>query len=368
MSVEYVLELYSSDASWGPSTKLAEVWDARNLGWARYDRLAAKAFATLAQTSPHLSLITKLQTHVKITRVAPSGNTEVFNGLLVDYDSTGDDVVLDVADYTSLLGTSRCNYKKMYPTKKLGSQIVSPEWTLAKNATGSRLGFVTSGTIEDPVGTDGTTPIKTNATFGVADQMRLAFFYDLSEMGRANTAYHVTFEISRTSPFTFTFLKNKGTARDIPLVLNGTVSDYRFLPGWRAYKNDVATLGGSTGGGSVEIVSTSSSAITSLGRWQDAQTIRTVMGIVGKTAEIDQQKAATERILKRSMEGAPMIAVTLVTGAIEPFSGWDVCDTMPVEVVNGIDNLTGAMRVLGVRAIYDEAGEQINLIMGPVLT
>ena len=51
--------------------------------------------------------------------------------------------------------------------------------------------------------------------------MRLQLLFDLSEMGRANTTNHVTYEITRTAPFTFNFWKNKGTALNMGLVLNG---------------------------------------------------------------------------------------------------------------------------------------------------
>jgi len=366
MSVEYCLEIFDSGATWGPGTKLAECWDARNLGWSRYDRLSGKGFATLAQDASAIALLQGLKTHVRITRVA-AANTEVFNGLLVDFDSTGDDVVLDLMDYTGLLGGSRCGYKTMYPTKKLGTEIVSPEWTLAKSATGSRLGFVETGTIEDPVGTNGTTVIKTNSTFGVTDQMRLQLLWDISEIGRANTTNHVTFEVTRTGTFAFNFWRNMGSARDIPLVLGGTVSDYRYLPGWRRFKNDIATIGTTVGGGATEIVKKDAASITALGLWQDVGMIKTVLGIDGNLAEADQQVAATGRMLVKMMQTQAAIAVRLETGTIEPFVGWDINDTMPVEIVNGIDSLTGYMRVLGARCVYDEAGEQVNLIVGPVV-
>jgi len=366
MSVEYCVEIFDSDASWGPNVKLAEFYDARNLGWSRYDRLAGKAFLTLPQTSPYVSLIQGLKTHMRVTRVAAS-NTEVFNGLIVDFDSTGDDVVFDVLDYTGLLGSSRCGYKTMYATANLGSGVVSPEWLLAKNSTGSRLGFITTGTIADPVGSDGSTPIKTNATFGVMDQMRLQLMYDLSEMGRANTTNHVTYEVTRTYPFTFNFWGTRGSASALPLVLGGTVSDYRYLPGWSRYKNDVATVGTTVGGGATEIIKNDAAAITALGLWQDVGTIKTVMGINGAATETDQQVAATGRMLIRLMQTHSAVALRLVLGGIEPFIGWDINDTMPVEVVNGIDSLTGVMRVLGARCIYDEGGEQLDVIVGPVV-
>ena len=368
MSVEYVVELFSSDATFGPSTKIAEVWDLRNLGWSRYDRLPGRGFFTLYQTSPHLASIVPITTHARITRVASAGNVEVFNGIVSDYNSTGDDAIFDIYDYVSLLSLSRSGYRTMYPTKLVGSQIVSPEWLLAKNATNSPLGFVATGTIEDPLGTDNTTPIKTNAQFGLMDQMRLALLYDLTEMGRANTTHHVTYEISRTATFTFNFWKNKGSLVGVPLVLNGTVSDYQFAPNWASLRNNLATLGTTAGGGATEIVAADTGSSAVFGLRQDVFTIKTLAGVVGSTVESDQQKAVAERMLKQATDGTPSLWLTLVPGAISPFSGWDICDTFPIEIVNGTDSITGSWRVIGARAIMNEAGERVQILVGKVLT
>jgi hypothetical protein len=365
---EYVVELFSSSATFGPNVKLAELWDLRNLGWSRYDRMPGRGFFTLYQSSPHLSSIVPITTHARITRVAPSGNVEVFNGIVSDYNSTGDDVMFDIYDYVSLLSLSRSGYRTMYPTKLIGSEIVSPQWTLAKNATYSPLGFVATGTIEDPLGTDDTTPIKTNVQFGLMDQMRLALFYDMTEMGRANTNHHVTFEITRTAPFTFNFWKNKGSLVGIPLVLNGSVSDYQYAPNWSALRNDLATLGTTVGGGAAEVVKTDATSASVFGLRQDVFAIKTLAGITSSSVESDQQQAVAARMLKATTEGVPALWLTLVPGVIEPFTGWDICDTMPVEIVNGVDSITGNWRVVGARAIVDEPGERTQLLVAKVLT
>lgn len=368
MAVEYVVELFSDSATFGPNTKLAEVWDARNLGWSRLDRLPGKAFLTLAQTSPILPLFDPLVTHIAITRVAPSGNKQVFAGEFIDYDSTGDDVVLDFCDYTTLLGISRTGYRQLYPSKLIGTEIVSPEWAKAKGVDHSPVGFVATGTIEDPVGTDGTTKIKVNQTFGLLDQMRLQVFYDLSEIGRANTTNQVTYEITREAPYTFNFWKNKGSNVDMGLVLNGNVSDYNYLPNWTRYRNDLATIGTTVGGGATEISVSDSAQATARGRRQDVFVIKTLLGIAGSATEADQQTAVANRQLKRAVQHIPALALRILHGTIEPFVGWDINDYTGTEVVNGIDNLTGNWRMVGARATYSETGEDVQIIVEPLLT
>jgi hypothetical protein len=367
VSAEYCVELFSSGATFGPSVRLGEAWDLRNLGWSRYDRMPGRGFFTLPQSSPLVGSIVPLTTHARITRIAASGIVETFNGVVSDYNSTGDDVVFDIYDYVSLLSLSRSGYRTMYPTKAIGSEIVSPEWLLARNNWHSPLEFVTTGTIQDPLGTDNTTVIKSNAQFGLMDQMRLALFYDMTEMGRANTVNQVTFEITRTSPFTFNFWKNKGTLSNVPLVLGGTVSDYQYAPNWAQRRNDLATLGTTTGGASAEVFAADTADATTHGLRQDIFSITTLAGASG-TVESDQQRAALARALKMSTGGSPSLWLTLVPGIIEPFTGWDICDKMPVEIANGIDTITGNWRVVGARATVSEPGERLQVMIAPVLT
>lgn len=362
---EYVVELYNSGATFGPNAKLAEIWDARNVGWSRYDRLAGKAFFTLSQTSAVLPLFDELLTHIAIWRITPSGDTLVYRGVFIDRNATGDDVILDFFDYISLLSVSRSGFKTLYPTKLLGTEIVSPEWLLAKNATSSPLGFVTTGTIEDPLGTDGVTPIKTNAQFGTLDQTRLQLFFDLTEMGRANTINHVTYEIDLDNAFHF--YKNRGGAADIAFVLGGNITDYQWLPGKARYRNDVATIGAGGAGGAAEIVATNAAEILAKGRRQDVTTLKTLAGISGGGTEADQQKAALERELKRLVQQTSGLALKVARGRVEPFVGWSMNDTALIEIENGDDLITGSRRIVGVRCLFTEAGEDIDVIVNEVV-
>lgn len=366
--IEYAIEVYNSGATFGPNARTGEIWDARNLGWSRYDRLPGKAFFTLPQTSPNLGILVPLTTHVRFWRITPTQTTLVYQGVVIDYDATGDDVVFSCFDYLALLSISRTGYKTLYPKKAIGSEIVSPEWTLAKNATSSPLGFVTTGTIEDPLGTDGSTVIKTNNQFGLLDQMRLQLFYDLSEMGRANTVNHTTFEITTSTTPTFNFRKNKGSVVGLGFVLGGNVSDYQHLPGWIRYRNNLATIGSTVGGGATEIVVTDASAAAAKGLRQDVFTIKTLLGIVGAATEADQQKAVAERQLKSSLQAQPTLLLRLARGSIDFFNGWDLCDKAPVEIGNGIDNIATNWRILGARATFDEAGENPQVLVQPVVT
>ncbi len=363
---QYVIEILDSGATFGPNAKLGELWDARNLGWSTFDRIPGKAFFTLSQRSPMLGLITPLTMHIRIWRLTPNLTTLVYTGAIIDFDASGDDVVFSAFDYKALLSISRSGYRTMYPTKAIGSEIVSPEWALAKGSTSSPLGFVTTGTIEDPLGTDNVTVIKTNNQFGLLDQMRLQLFFDLSEIGRANTIHHTTFEITRSLTPTFNFWKDKGVNIDLGLVLNGNVSDYRHLPNWTRYRNDLATIGTTVGGGATEITAKDDTAAAAKGRRQDVFTIKTLLGIVGAATTADQQQAASQRMLKSALSLQPTLQLRMLRGGLDFFNGWDLGDKPMVEIGNGIDSISERWRILGAQATFDENGEAPSLIVGPV--
>ena len=184
--------------------------------------------------------------------------------------------------------------------------------------------------------------------------------YDLSEMGRANTLKMVTYGIDLTN--TFYFLKDRGSATGLSLVLNGTVSEYQYLPGWTRYRNDLATVGTLLTGGVNEIVAQDAGEIVAHGRRQDVTTLRTLIGASGSTAT-DQQVAALQYQLTEMSDLQPALALKLERGFTQPWNGWDINDIVNLEIVNGIDNITGTARLTGVRALYTEIGEQVTVLV-----
>lgn len=363
-SVEYVVELFDSDANWGPGVKQVELWGAKNLGWSDYDRMASKAFLTLSQNDPDCQYLIPLKTHVRMTRCNSRGNKTVYEGLYITPSSTGDDVVLAFTNYVGLLAVSRCGYRTMYPSKLLGSEIVAAEWALALAATHSRLAFVSTGTIEDPLAVDGATPIKTDTQFGTMDQNRLRLLYDLSEMGRANTDYHVTFGISKDT-HQFSFLKNQGVARDLGLDLNGRVVDYSHDPNWTHYRNNLATLAQDASGGAAEIVAKDDTAIAAMGNWQDTFQIATLLGLSDSSVVSDQQAAAAARMLKRGLVPPHSLNLQIIEGGLDPGYDYDTGDTAPVQIVRGIDNINTPYRIMGTEVFYDNGGEQMSVLVSP---
>lgn len=363
----YVEYFTNNSSTFGPLLLDGIVHDALAVGWSWYSRFPANAYFTLRQGSIHNSRLVPLKTHIRITYVndVTGYSAVVFTGRLGDPSSTGEDVVWTAWNYLSELSLNRTGYRTVYPDKLLGTEILQPEWTLARTATYALLNFVTTGTIENPLGSDGTTPIKTDARFGVIDVPRLLLFFDLSEIGRANTVNNVTFEITRTGPtFTFNFWKNRGSAYTAKrLTFPGIVRDYQFAPGFAALRNDLATVGQSVSGVTTEIVKTDEVNAAEYGRRQDVFTIKTLAGLAGAATEADAQVAITERAVKEATTLEKSLALSLRGTFLEPFDGWDIEDTIRVQITRGRDVIDADYRIVGMRAIQDERGYHPTILV-----
>jgi hypothetical protein len=359
-SPRLVIEYFTNNgATFGPSVLDGIIHDALVVGWSWYSRFPANAYFTLRQDSVHNVRLLPLLHHIRITYVndATGYSVVVFTGRLGDPSSSGDDVIWSAWNYLAELSLSRTGYRVVYPTKLLGSEILAPEWALTRTATYALLNFVATGTIEDPLGSDGVTPIKTDARFGVIDVPRLLLFFDLSEIGRANTVNNVVFEITRTSPFTFNFWKNRGSSYLANrLTFPGTCRDYGFEPGYTALRNDLATVGQTVGGAATEIVKTDEANALIYGRRQDVFTIKTLAGLAGAPTEGDAQVAITERAVKEATTLEKSIALQLRNGLFEPFDGWDIEDVVRVQISRGRDQIDADYRIVGARGTQDERG------------
>lgn len=365
----YIEILTNNGTTFGPAALDGVISNALKVGWSWYSRYPANAFFTLRQDDAQNLRLLPLRHHIRIWYVHDGTGTvvEVFNGRLNEPDSSGDDVIWTANNYLAELALSRSSYRTLYPQKKLGSEIVTPEWTAARTATFSLLNHITTGSIQDPLALDGVTLIKTDSRFGVIDVPRLLMFFDLTEIGRANTTNNVVFEVTRTRPggaHQFNFWKNKGSAlTGRRLTFPGNIRDYRYVPGYLQLRNDLATIGTTSGGGATEILATDEANAATYGRRQDVFTIKTLSGAAGGATEQDAQVAITKRAVKEATNLSRSLQLDVRPDLFEPFTGWDVDDTIPVQISRGRDTIDASYRILGVRGLLDGQGYKQQLFV-----
>ena len=335
-SVQYHAFAYNPDSNGGPGTiKLELDPHILNLVWSQTQNLAGQAAFALARRNPVLDQIEWMVDHIKIFRETAAGTSTVFAGKLVQPVLSAFDCFAYCLDYAGFLQLSLTGYRTAYPNKKIGSEIIAPEWSAARvGESNSPFVFVTTGTIENPRGQDGTTEITTNADFGVVLFDRLFTFNTLAEMSMANTSNNVKFEITRTPPHIFNWWRNYGTNKtEWAGVMPGNVSSYDFDGGKDGQRNHLTTVISDGAGGQMPFTAvTSDAATTPLRRLQASVAIRTLFGATGGTTETDQGKAALLRQLTVSRRYPRQVRVSPRQGEFPLFLGNDLGDRFRVTV------------------------------------
>lgn len=383
-----VFEVFSDSASThGPSTCKGILTGAIRMGWSWYSRFPSSAFFTLRQDDPMNAELVPGLDHLRVWYVDDArgyGPVLVFNGRLGDPDESGDDVVWTAWSYLAELALSRTGYEVYYKSKQIKT-IVENEWSRdessgkfkdygAKVRTYSLLDHVATGTIQNPKAEDGTSEMLTDPGFGVIDVPRLLLFFDLTEMGRANTTQNTTFEISRSTSPTFNFWRDRGSAiTGQALTYPGVVQDFRHIPGVVDVRNDLATIGQKKGK-NVEIIATQATGTygyESFGRRQDTFAIKTLAGypkLTSETSKSSAQVSITKRAVKEATQPTRALQLSVRPDLFQPFDGWDIEDTIPVEISEGRTSIDRPYRIVGARGVLDRAGYRQNIFVTVPIT
>lgn len=374
------IEIFSNNSStFGPSTCKAVIHDALNVGWGWYSRFPGQMFFTLRQDSIHNSRLTPGLDHVRVwfyDQAASYGPILVFNGRLYDPNESGEDVVWTAWSYLAELSLSLSGFRRMYPSATLGTGIARHEWDDntadwplygAKVKTSSLSNHIATGTFEDPV--DGSAvAITTDVRFGVVKVPRLLLMFDLSEIGRANTTNNVVYEISRSITPTFNFWKNRGSAYTAQrLTYPGNVKDFKHVPGVRDVRNVLATVGTTLTGQATAIeaaVTTGTYGSVAFGRREDVISIKTLAGVQADS-EFSAQTQITQRAVNESTQLTDGVALDVRSNLFLPFNGWDIEDTIKVQLVRGRTNIDAMYRIVGVRGRMDHTGFHQQIFVQP---
>lgn len=361
--------VYSPDAAGGPgAAKLELDSDMLNLVWQQNFNGPGRAAFALSRYCPKLAEIDFMVDHLAIYREDSRATKQVFAGKLVKPQYSGSDALVYAWDYLAFLQRSRTGFRTLYPGKKIGTEIVAPEWAAAKAVSNSPFEFVATGTIEDPLAVDGLTPITTNAEFGVVDFTRLFTFFSLAEMAMANTANTVKFEITREPPHTFNFWKDYGgDVTRYAFSFPGNLASHSYDAGYDEYRNDIASVVLDVDGEQSEYVATSADvAVSAYRRLQDAVQIRTLMGSVGAT-EADQGKAALQRMLKEAVRVPRLVLLQPRQGELTPFDGWDLGDNFRASLQKADrsgDEYDGYLKISSVGAAWSPQHGELLQIYG----
>lgn len=353
----------------GRGNLVAVIDDALNPGVQTVANDAGLAFFTLPYNHPQIGQVVDSATmspllrHYEVARIAADGTSSVVGvGLLDDYDHTANEVVIYGRDYLSVLETTITASKQSYSSQTIGGILTSQ---LSTNTIGaaitepnSRLGFFGLGTID---ATTTTLPL-----IYTSFEPRLHFIRSVIAIWAADASVRPLISASRSSPWQFTFQQNAGSDKsDVRLEWGGNVTAFHYKPGWGMMRTGFDVVGQKRDGASVLYSEQTTSQISqpTYGWIHEGQVF---IDITDQTA-LDQR---ARRAVRLSKNRGAAIALTLRSGSLAPWDGYDLMDSVPVYIKRGLVNLTGDLHTIWGLTWKGkpDGSEELSLILQPKMT
>src|SRR5574337_57337 len=320
----------------GPGNLVAIIDDAANVGVSSVANGAGTCHFTLPYNHPQISLCVPLLRHYSIERVAADGTvTTVGVGLLTDYDSTENEVIFYGTDYLGLFLHTITAANTTYTTQTIGAMI-SAQIAAAQAEPNSRVAFLTVGTI------DATT--LSPASILTSYEPRLLFLQSLISTWAGSNATPVRplLSISRASPFTISFSQSTGVDRTQPLLeWGGTVNHFRYMPGWAHVSTRVNSIGQKRDGATVLYSTQTNTLSEATYGWIATNSLH--IDVVDQTT-LDNLVKHDARVAGRIGKN---IGLTIISGAVAPWDGYDLLDSLPVSISRGPVSLSKALYTIG---------------------
>jgi hypothetical protein len=346
------VDIFANDSSYGPGEFRAGVDHPKHLGVSAYANEAGEFFMTLPYNHPAISEIKPYETHWRVRRRAGDGVVQTIGaGFIDDFEADKNEVTIFGLDYMGLLETTVSSASTSYTSMALGD-IVEDQLTAAMAETDSRLGFTQLGTVQ---ATSRTATLITNY------QQRLDFLRGVADVSMADRSVRTILSIGRTpnssGDWVWNFVEDQGDdQRDIRLEYGKAIRDFRFSPGFREFATHIAGVGIKREGAAVLYSTQSYASTTTYGRI----TIPNVyQDIVNQTALDDRVKRDARRAARTKKHLVPVIR----QGAVTPWTGWELGDSVPVIVDRGAKVAVDDLRTIWGMEWVVEANSQEALFL-----
>lgn len=356
-NTRYAVRIYDYGASFGVGTLVCEFELAKNIGYADYINDVPEAFFTISQEDPKVTLLRnhKGNKHVRIYR----GTSLVWAGWLGEHEGSRDDVIFYAYGYMSDLAFLLTDWGTAYTNAQINT-IVSDAWTRAKTTlTSSRLGWVTTGTIQAPVTTSGGVTAIVLPTYEMYYKNTLQLFKEMAALGIGDTTNVVRFEITPSG--TFNFWKNYGDDKTFSWRYpDDVILDYResYTPIMRA--NEVYAVGVNPNDDLLRTTKSRSADITANGR----HTVPVFFSWVRDSTELSQ--AAANRLSRAARQDFDFSLTFKEEAIVPPYASgatWKIGDRIPIKLRNGITSVWSTQMVAGYQVLIVGGREKINVLM-----
>lgn len=335
------------------------VWDfekATNIEWTRYENSVGQCKFDLAYNDSKLTQC--LTDDEKLFEILIYRDEVLYwQGYVAFLLDTLDKTTVYGLDFKECLKWYRTRYNQVYTGKKIGSEIISPEWDNIAGRTGTLLGSpkIIKGTIQDPYTTGTTTEKTIDRT--LFDEDFYSLVQEMTFLARSNSpsgawTQNAVFDISlsETSP-TFSFLRNVGENKpDVVFELGSEIINFYVPKDYRFIRNDVKGLSIVQG---PKIINSSQTDTTSRGKYSLRQ-ISNVFGNLTSQSELDEK---TKDYLKNFKDPRPDVSFAFAPG-LKPFDGYSMGDNVQVRCERGRVSINEYRRVVGMEIKIDNSGAE----------
>lgn len=361
MSLDYtvVLRSFADTTNFGLGNTAVIIENPHYLAWTEYSNDVAEAFFTISQEDPKAVAIQSLidiRGHMEVYR----GGEKVWGGWLGESDENGTDVIVYAYNYNSGLYDLLTDWNQIWTGQQVDT-IITNLWDRARTGlTGSRVRWMTTGTIETPVTTSGGgTPLVLpfyRAYFKrILDGMKELTAYAISD-----TTNKVNFEI--TPAGVFNLWKNRGSSMtDIRWRLgDGKVRSFRRLRVPVDRRSKVYGVGSSPLDLTLRDTETNATLVSSMGLSEEP----VYMTWVRDATELAR---VTKLRLQRAGRVDTDLFVSFYGGVITPFratgADYNLLDTATFQINKGMSVVAEDKIIVGQQVIFYRNVENVRVLL-----
>ena len=351
---------FADTSTFGIGALVAEFENVKNIGWSDYLNDVPQAFFTINQDDPKISLLRsyKGKSHVRIWR----NDDLVWTGwMAMEVDANSTDAIFYCYGYLAGLFWMHTGWDQSWTSAKVQT-IVSDSWTRAKTIlTNSRLGFVSTGTIESPFTTAGGPTEITLPAYGGFYKRLLFVMQEMAAISASDTSQTTLFEITHALSPTFNFWKDRAT----------TISDLKWEWGDRVvqdfsayempieHRNDILAVGSIPRDAlaRTEVEDTADMTTSSWGRMQES----VFFAWARDDTEVDR---VTKLRASKALTDSTATTLVFYPGAETPpgtsASKWRLGDKVRVVIDRGVTNIDADMQIVGVKVLATHGQEYLR--------
>lgn len=372
-SAQWRIILYAMGEQRRPGTIKAIITDAAHVGCSQMANDVGEFYFTLPATHPQVGECEPYQRHYSFQQFRGNGWVPIFEGILTDFDANEDDVVVYGMDYMGLLSLSvdvRASQGQSpdLPVEKGGSKyvnkhvsyVITDQLRQAKAQTDSPLGFIT-------VDTDEIDDVAERITIFSSFKQRLDFIISLiqsikSGTGRTTRLWPVRVD---EDSYRWRFRLVAGQDRpDLTLRFGELVQGYRVL-----VMGDFATTVHGIGR-IYDEVKPRYFAKTGPGLNTATWGLSQRAAVWNDLSDLDDFKRRVQQMAAEVGRVGKRMALGLRVTGIEPFDGWGLLDSVPVEIDHGVVDTSkygsGMWTIHGVEyRVFPDGHDELTLVILP---